>query len=81
MEVGTPPDAVVIYLSKVSGSERPNGQTGKLPNMFSRRLVDAHEYSSLRNAEVDPIQCDSGSNQFVRFRDLEGNELEVCQET
>jgi len=80
MGVGYSPDAIVIYLSKATGSRRSDTRQERPPIMFSRRLNNAHEFLSSRNVEVGPIQKDSGGNRFFRFRDLEGNELEVCQD-
>jgi len=80
LELGHSADSIVVYLVEISGSERPNKSPGKPPIMFARKLADAHEHLSSRGVDVGPIQSDSGGNQFFRFRDLEGNELEVCQE-
>jgi catechol 2,3-dioxygenase-like lactoylglutathione lyase family enzyme len=79
MELGYSTDAVVVYLVEVSGNGGPNNKQGRPPIVFARKLADAHEYLSSRSVDVGPIQIDSGGNQFFRFRDLEGNELEVCQ--
>jgi catechol 2,3-dioxygenase-like lactoylglutathione lyase family enzyme len=64
MELGYSADSVVVYLVDIS----------------AKKLADAHQYLSARGVDVGSIQSDSGGNQFFRFRDLEGNELEVCQE-
>jgi hypothetical protein len=81
LELGYSADSIVVYLVEISGSERSNRSPGKPPIMFARKLADAHEHLSSRRVDVGPIQSDSGGNQFFRFRDLEGNELEVCQES
>ena len=80
MELGYSADEVVVYLVEISGSERPNKSMGRPPIMFVGKLADAHGHLSSRGVDVGPIQSDSGGNRFFRFRDLEGNELEVCQE-
>lgn len=80
LELGYSPDSVVVYLVEISSNERPNESPGRPPIMFARKLADAHECLSTRGVDVGPIEADSGGNQFFRFRDLEGNELEVCQE-
>jgi catechol 2,3-dioxygenase-like lactoylglutathione lyase family enzyme len=50
------------------------------PILFSKKLEAAHAEFVSRGIGVDPIQSDSGGNRFFRFRDLEGNEIEVCHE-
>jgi catechol 2,3-dioxygenase-like lactoylglutathione lyase family enzyme len=80
LELGYSADSVVVYLVEISGNARPNKSPGRPPIVFARNLAGAHEYLSTRGIDVGPIQSDSGGNQFFRFRDLDGNELEVCQE-
>ena len=80
LELGYSADSVVVYLVEIVGNARPNKSLGRPPIVFARKLADAHEYLSTRGVDVGPIQSDSGGNQFFRFRDLEGNELEVRQE-
>ena len=80
LALGYSADSVVVYLVKISGNERPNKSAGRPPIMFAKKLENAHESLSARGVDISPIQNDSGGNQFFRFRDLEGNELEVCQE-
>lgn len=65
-----PPEIPVAF----EGPKRP-------PILFTGKLARAHEDLSSRGIDLGPIESDSGGNQFFRFRDLEGNELEVCQET
>jgi catechol 2,3-dioxygenase-like lactoylglutathione lyase family enzyme len=69
-----------LSLVRITGADRPNRQPGRPPIIFARKLNAAHEYLSSRGVEAGSIQQDSGGNHFFRFRDLEGNELEVCQE-
>jgi catechol 2,3-dioxygenase-like lactoylglutathione lyase family enzyme len=80
LELGYSADSVVVYLAEIVGNVRPNKSAGRPPIMFARKLSDAHQELSTRGVDVGPIQSDPGGNQFFRFRDLEGNELEVCQE-
>ncbi len=80
LELGYSPDSIVVYLAEISDNARPNRGPGRPPTVFAKKLVDAHQYLSTQGVDVGPIQSDSGGNQFFRFRDLEGNELEVCQE-
>jgi hypothetical protein len=80
MELGYSAEAVVIYLVRVSSNKCPDKSSRRPPIMFARNLTQAHASLSSRGVDAGPIQSDSGGNQFFRFRDLEGNELEVCQE-
>ena len=81
MVLGYSADDPVIYLAHISGDERLNSQQVRPPIMFTRKLPVAHDFLSSRGVELGPIQIDSGGNQFFRFRDLEGNEMEVCQQS
>ena len=80
LELGYSADSVVVYLVEIVGTARPNKSPGRPPILFARNLADAHGYLSTRGVDVGPVSSDSGGNQFFQFRDLEGNELEVCQE-
>jgi len=79
--LGYSDDDAQLYLVDISGNERSKSQSGKPPIIFASKLAAAHEYLSSRGVAVGPLQSDSGGNRFFRFRDLEGNELEVCQES
>jgi catechol 2,3-dioxygenase-like lactoylglutathione lyase family enzyme len=68
-----------VYLCRVVGNKRPNAQPGHPQILLTTRLDTAHEFLASRGVDTGPIQTDSGGNRFFRFRDLEGNELEVCQ--
>jgi catechol 2,3-dioxygenase-like lactoylglutathione lyase family enzyme len=81
MALGYSANNLVIYLAQISGDERPKSKLGRPPIMFARKLQEAHEYLSSRGVGVGPIQTDTGGNQLFRFRDLEGNELEVSQQS
>jgi catechol 2,3-dioxygenase-like lactoylglutathione lyase family enzyme len=50
------------------------------PILFTKKIDAAHAEFASRGVNVEPIQSDSGGNRFFRFRDLEGNEIEVCHE-
>ena len=50
------------------------------PIFFSKKIESAHAEFTARGISVEPIQTDSGGNAFFRFRDLEGNQIEVCRE-
>ncbi len=50
------------------------------PILFTKRVESAYEDFSSKGINVEPIQSDSGGNRFFRFRDLEGNVIEVCRE-
>lgn len=80
LELGYSADSVVVYLVEILGNARPNNIPGRPPIVFANTLAEAHKYLSIRGVDVGPIQSDYGGNQFFRFRDLEGNDLEVCQD-
>jgi catechol 2,3-dioxygenase-like lactoylglutathione lyase family enzyme len=50
------------------------------PILFTKRIEAAHKEFASKGISVGPIQSDSGGNRLFRFRDLEGNEIEVCVE-
>ncbi len=50
------------------------------PILFTKKIAAAYEAFVAKGINVQPIQSDSGGNRFFRFRDLEGNEIEVCVE-
>lgn len=79
--LGYSDDDAELYLVESSGNERSESHSGKPPIIFASILAAAHEYLSSRGVAVGPLQTDSGGNRFFRFRDLEGNELEICQES
>jgi catechol 2,3-dioxygenase-like lactoylglutathione lyase family enzyme len=43
-------------------------------------LEKAHKWFEDRGVTVEPITQDSGGNHLFRFRDLDGNAIEVCVE-
>lgn len=79
MVLGYSADEIFLALVKVSGSERPDVRRGHAPIIFAKKLSAAHEYLASRGVDVGAFEQDSGGNHFFRFRDLEGNVLEVCQ--
>ncbi|MFZ3378979.1 MAG: VOC family protein [Candidatus Acidiferrales bacterium] len=81
MVLGYTSDDPQVYLSEVVGNERPDVRPGRPPILFAKKVEAAHEYLSSRGVAVDPLQSDSGGNRFFRFKDLEGNEVEVCQQS
>jgi catechol 2,3-dioxygenase-like lactoylglutathione lyase family enzyme len=50
------------------------------PILFTKKIEKVYEEFASRGVSVEPIQSDSGGNRFFRFRDLDGNEIEVCTE-
>ena len=62
----------------------PPGQTTvnveRHPILFTKTIEAAYEEFSSKGINVEPIQSDSGGNQFFRFRDLDQNVIEVCRE-
>ena len=81
MVLGYSAQNAYLYLVKVTGADRPDRTPGRPPIIFAGKLMVAREYLSSRGVDVGPVPEDAGGNHFFRFRDLEGNELEVCQES
>jgi len=81
MVLGYSAQNAYLYLVKVTGADRPDRTPGRPPIIFASKLMVAREYLSSRGVDVGPLPEDAGGNHFFRFRDLEGNELEVCQES
>src|SRR6266849_7990725 len=48
------------------------------PIIFTKKIEAAYDEFTSRGISVDPIQNDSGGNRFFRFRDLDGNDIQVC---
>ncbi len=48
--------------------------------IFTDKLKKAHEQLSNRGVLVGPIQ-DGGDMQFFEIRDIEGHDIQVCEET
>lgn len=53
---------------------------GTVPVIFCNRLKKAYEYLNNRGVAVGPIQ-DGGTTQFFEIRDLEENQIEICEES
>ena len=47
---------------------------------WATNLEKAHQWLAGRGVVVEPLLTDSGGNRYFRFRDLEGNAIEVCIE-
>ena len=47
---------------------------------FAKNLEKAHQWLAERGVAVELPTTDSGGNRLFRFRDLEGNAIEVCVE-
>jgi len=59
----------------------PGASAGKEHVIFySGNLEKTHKWMVERGVAVEPITADSGGNRFFRFRDLDGNAIEVCVE-
>jgi|SRR5579862_4010461 len=72
-------DEVGVALVAISPGESSANVEGH-PILFTSNIEAAHKDFAVREIAVSPIEKDSGGNQFFRFRDLEGNEIEVCVE-
>lgn len=79
MALGYSKEDIQICLCKVIGNERPNVRPGHPPMFLAKKLEDAYELLSAHGVSATPVQSDSGGNRFFRFKDLEGNEVEVCE--
>jgi catechol 2,3-dioxygenase-like lactoylglutathione lyase family enzyme len=60
------------------GESKPNVE--EHPMLFTKKIEDTHKEFVSRGINVGTIEVDSGGNSFFRFRDSEGNEIEVCRE-
>ena len=60
----------------------PSGATAEKRHVifYTKHLENAHKWLVRRGVFVEPITTDSGGNRLFRFRDLEGNTIEVCVE-
>jgi catechol 2,3-dioxygenase-like lactoylglutathione lyase family enzyme len=47
---------------------------------YAANLQKCQDWLVKRGLQVEPITSDSGGNRFFRFRDLDGNPIEVCVE-
>lgn len=50
------------------------------PILFAKKVDAAWEYLVSHGVAPGPIQQDSGGIRFFRFRDPDGNKVEVCQD-
>jgi catechol 2,3-dioxygenase-like lactoylglutathione lyase family enzyme len=59
--------------------ELPSGATAEKRHVifYAKHLEKAHKWLVGRGVFVEPITTDSGGNRLFRFRDLEGNTIEV----
>jgi catechol 2,3-dioxygenase-like lactoylglutathione lyase family enzyme/branched-subunit amino acid transport protein AzlD len=66
----------------VSLVELPSGESAENRHVifFAKNLNKTHEWLAARGVLVEPITIDSGGNRLFRFRDLEGNTIEMCVE-
>jgi catechol 2,3-dioxygenase-like lactoylglutathione lyase family enzyme len=68
-----PPD-IVLQL-------KPTNQDSRIPVLFSSNVPRAHKKFASRNVVVTRIQSDRQGHKFFEFQDLDGNRIEVCQQT
>ena len=50
------------------------------PIIYARDIEESHRWFSAQTPTTGPIQADSGGNLFFTFRDLDGNQIEVCRD-
>jgi catechol 2,3-dioxygenase-like lactoylglutathione lyase family enzyme len=67
------------YLSLVELEPGASGENRHVI-FFAKNLEKAHQWFVGRAVAVEPTVTDSGGNRLFRFRDLEGNTIEVCVE-
>ncbi|HET9742890.1 MAG TPA: VOC family protein [Terriglobales bacterium] len=74
-------DEPTILLSDRTGAEQAHlDRSVAVPVIFSSRLRKAHEHLSRRGITVGQIQGDEAPH-FFEIRDIEGNVIEICEET
>jgi catechol 2,3-dioxygenase-like lactoylglutathione lyase family enzyme len=69
-------DTFLSLVELEPGASRQNGHV----IFFAANLEKAHQWLAGRGVTVEPTTTDSGGNRLFRFRDLEGNTIEVCVE-
>ena len=67
------------FISLLELKPRASAESGHVI-FFATNLEKAQQWLARREVLVEPITTDSGGNRFFRFRDLEGNTIEVCVE-
>jgi len=70
---GTNPQPQIIFVAVRDGA-KPAAR----PIIFTRNVEKAHRWFSAQTSTTGPIETDSGGNHFFAFRDLDGNQIEVC---
>jgi catechol 2,3-dioxygenase-like lactoylglutathione lyase family enzyme len=68
-----------VFISLVESAPGASAATGHVI-FFAGNLEKAHQWFAGRGIVVEPITADSGGNRLFRFRDLDGNAIEVCVE-
>ena len=76
-DLHVPGDGTILSLVELEPSKSPQSEH---VIFFARNLEKAHEWLTARGVVAEPATTDSGGNHFFRFRDLEGNVIEVCVE-
>lgn len=79
--LGYSPFELRVYLRQAVGNRSLDTSPGRRPIIFAYDLAATHESLSSQGVATSSLQSDSGGNQFFHFVDLEGNELEVCEES
>jgi catechol 2,3-dioxygenase-like lactoylglutathione lyase family enzyme len=69
-------NAFLSLVELAPGADRKNEHV----IFFTKNLEKAHQWLAGRGVSVEPPTSDSGGNCFFRFKDLEGNAIEVCVE-
>lgn len=69
-----------LVLTELSTEEKGPGGLAYPPILFTRKISQTRDWMSSRGIAVGPIQTNRAEQKFFRFWDLEGNELEVCED-
>lgn len=78
--LGYSKDNIVISLADASANPNLESVPERPPIIFANKLDRAHESLMSKGVQVDPVEADSGGNRFFRFRDLDGNKIEICED-
>jgi catechol 2,3-dioxygenase-like lactoylglutathione lyase family enzyme len=73
-------DELVTLVEDQERAATPRLPGDVAPIFFTGNTAKAHAMLKERDVPVEPIERDSGGNEFFRFMDLDGNRLEVCKE-
>jgi len=70
-------DGAVVALVELEPGASPGTQH---VIFYASKLEKARQWLTERGVTAEPVTTDPGGNHFFRFRDLDGNAIEVCIE-